>query len=420
MTSQISRNETLCFVHIPKTAGLTLRIILDSRFRWNDICPADDYSTLAAFSKDDIGEYRLVRGHFWQNVGECMSSQPLLMTVLRDPVERTLSQYEYTRREPANGPLYDLVRNMTIEEYLRDEFLRECFVRDVQTRFIAPVSQPVDPNEFAPLVHLGIEQAKSNLLKFRFVGITERFDDTVRLLAHTLGWRPINAFLTRNSARGRVARSQLPRHVVEDILSLNENDAKLYEFAMELFDQRYTAMVDDLLDDEFHRHSAAVALPKDTVRVEFDQVPNGDGWYPAELSEAGEFFRWTGPTTTAFLDLPVSPGRDMRIRFKVVDRITVEVLESLSVRVNDTLINVTPESSASIEVVFAGVIPASALRADWPHARVSFQLSQTQTPPDSGDGPNCDDRHLGVALAWIEITPLDCSVAADVAPVYRH
>jgi hypothetical protein len=247
-------DETLCFIHIPKTGGLTMRSILDRHFAFAEICPADSWPMLRGLSKEQLSRYRLVRGHFAFNIDARLLSKPVYMTLLRDPIERTLSQYDYVRRDPSNGRLHEIVRDKTLEDYLDDEFLREETIRDIQTRFVAPAAQvPDDVEVVAPLSHLGIAQAKINLQQCAFVGVTERMKDSLRLLAHTFGWRPLRSFEAQNVSGTRLTREDLPARVIDKILACTEADHELYAFACELFKQRFDHMVDELLSFRIRR-----------------------------------------------------------------------------------------------------------------------------------------------------------------------
>jgi hypothetical protein len=414
---ELQPDETLCFLHIPKTAGLTMRFILDTYFGLGEVCPADGYASLASFSKKELAPFRLLRGHFWHNIGERLPSTPVFMTILRDPVERTLSQFEYVRSDPRNGPLHDRAKVMTFEEYLEDEHMRECTLRNVQTRFLAPARQPLDPHEIVPLEHLGLEQAKSNLGSCHFVGVTERFDEALKLLAYTFGWRPIRQFAVRNASRARLSRSHLTPRVVDTILSLNDQDIRLYEFGKTLFDTRLNRMMDGLLDEHYDQRQGSAARSRSSVSVRFERPINGEGWHPPEIDDRGTVFRWIGPGRTAFIDVALLPGIERQIRFQVTEHITAEVFESLTVLVNGVPIDLISDQGDS-RLVLSGVIPSRLVSGEQPYTRITFRLAKTHRPVDITGGENRDDRSLGIALGWLEITPVEADTgrAAAVTP----
>jgi hypothetical protein len=67
----LSPRDRLYFLHIPKTAGTTLKPILDARFDEAEICPAELWRDLIKLPWDAIPGYRFFRGHFgWRRPGD--------------------------------------------------------------------------------------------------------------------------------------------------------------------------------------------------------------------------------------------------------------------------------------------------------------------------------------------------------------
>jgi hypothetical protein len=395
---RLSGNQVLCFVHIPKTAGLTLRPVLDSRFRLEEVCPAATYPAFTLLPESALSAYRLVRGHFWFNIGERLPLKPVYMTMLRDPIERTLSQFEFTRRNQENGTLYEMVRRMTLEEYLRDEYICEETLRDVQSRFIAPGTQPVDDSVFMPASFQGLASAKANLERAAFVGLVERFDDSLRLLTHTFGWRPVRRVERLNTSSGRIQRTELPAHIIDRIIELNENDLELYEFAKRLFERRIADMTEELLWRSY-ADSYRDLEPRDRVRVSADEPWDGDGWHPPER-DAGGAFRWMSHAS-AILDLPLSATSDTHLRARVANFVSPDILATLTATVNAATVELKSKI-VNGEIIVFGMIPRAALSVGRPFARIQFSIKWTSQPRQDA-GP--DDRKLGVAFSWVEVTP---------------
>lgn len=399
-------DETLCFLHIPKTAGLTLRSILDQHFALQEICPADNWRSLRALPPGQLSRYRLVRGHFPFGVGEHLPRRPVYATLLRDPVERVLSQYDYVRRDTSNGPLHEMVRAMTLEEYLDDEFLREETIHDIQTRYLAPATvMPDDIDVVAPVRHTGVVRAKTNLQQCAFVGLTERMHDSVRLLAYTFGWRRRRTFQTQNVALARPQRADVPARVIDKILSCNTADQELYAFGCALFQERVDQMVDELLDrqqDHVPRQPPAAA---GHLFVRFDSPIHGEGWYPAETDASGRAYRWMGPGRQASVELTIAPGGDRRIQLRVAHAPSTEILESLTVTINNTRLKLETDEDVH-GTVFSGIVPASVLPSDHGPSRLVFEVSHTIRPCNIATDGNQDSRPLGIALAWIHVSSI--------------
>src|SRR5690606_34827177 len=100
-------------LHVPKTAGMSIRSFLQRFFLSRHICPATDNVEFLALSPEQRRSYRLFAGHFdwahlYQIEGECFT-----FSILRRPQDRLLSYYFYLRAEGArlDGPSLALDKN---------------------------------------------------------------------------------------------------------------------------------------------------------------------------------------------------------------------------------------------------------------------------------------------------------------------
>jgi hypothetical protein len=229
---------TILFLHIPKAGGQTLGEIVYSQAR-DEAAPDDGvlkagvaYLTygflkerplevpghvLPLLRREDL---RAVIGHFWFGLHEHVARPSVYVTALRDPVERVLSLYYYTR-------LHD---SLTLDEFIANPPFRE--VDNDQTRRIAGV----DP-EIGGCTPDLLRAAKENLRGFAVAGTIERLDEMLPLLQRRLGWRrPVVAY-PRNVNPDRPATSSLPRATIAAIRERNELDFELWRYASRLMDE---------------------------------------------------------------------------------------------------------------------------------------------------------------------------------------
>lgn len=89
-----------------------------------------------------------------------------------------------------------------------------------------------------------LEMAKRNLERFAVVGISERLQDTTRLLAAALGWPQMITNLQDIATNTRSVRS-LPAELRHAIEERNRLDLELYQFALKLFEARLKAALSD-------------------------------------------------------------------------------------------------------------------------------------------------------------------------------
>lgn len=82
----------IVFIHIPKTAGSSLRNAIESSYTSKLIAP---YENIFNLEKAVHLDYKLFRGHFGYQDAQIIPGAKEFITVLRDPVERVISLYNY-------------------------------------------------------------------------------------------------------------------------------------------------------------------------------------------------------------------------------------------------------------------------------------------------------------------------------------
>jgi hypothetical protein len=164
-----SRLELLS-IHVPKTAGSSFRRILERVYHEEgELLSLYDTEVVAAIGEDrlpliDAG-VRAIHGHF-PATRALRDAYPRARIVawVREPVERAISYFHYWKRLPRHGnPLHD-------------------FFLDQDLSLVEFASHPAMVNEYS--YYLG----RIPLEDFFFVGLMERFDTDVALLAHRMGW----------------------------------------------------------------------------------------------------------------------------------------------------------------------------------------------------------------------------------------
>lgn len=279
----LTADDVLFYLHIPKTGGLSLISVLDAQFPLEQICPVhgldhtQDVSTV--YSVEQLKKFRLFRGHFMVGpkdtlIYKYITQKPVMLTLLRDPVARVVSTYKHIVRNPsiavAPGKIdvisespdmppwasetyvrrYHEVRQMTLAEFASSN----KYYHDVDNRLTTFVVGAIDGNPFTahspnPLpdeTRLAI--AKQRLQEFAFFGITERFYESLQLLAYTFGWPPPTSVPEINTAPQPFEITRIPDDALAAIRDRTRLDHALYQFALTLFDARYQRMVDELLE----------------------------------------------------------------------------------------------------------------------------------------------------------------------------
>ena len=218
--------QPLYFLHIPKTAGSTISHYLESHFRPDEVCPAGTWAAFLALPPEHLGRYRFFRGHFDASLLDLLPRRPAVVTMLRDPVERAVSEWMFMRRDQSH-PLHDW-------------FMREGpdFGKWIEKSMANRQARSLATDSRAPL----LERALARLEECVAFGIVDRFDDSVELIAHSLGWAQPKALRSLNALKSlNVGDERRYEPSDEELEKLRTRDAIDYELlghARRLFERR--------------------------------------------------------------------------------------------------------------------------------------------------------------------------------------
>ena len=244
MTMSNTSNFSTIFIHIPKTAGTTLRSIIEDHFPaeqlyllyiGNALHPGmEEFSGL---TDEEKRKFKIFCGHLSFGFHRHLPQPSKYITVLRDPVDRTVSLYhhllqeKHARDDQSVADIQSRIKrdNLTLEGFVASGITLDT--DNAQTRILSGTSP-----KFGQCGRQTLEDAKSNLRDhFLVAGFTERFDESVMLLHKLLGW-PVPFYVKKNISTNRSKTGVLPQSTLETIKQYNELDAELYRYAQEIFD----------------------------------------------------------------------------------------------------------------------------------------------------------------------------------------
>ena len=177
------------FLHIPKASGTTIRTVLSREYGASKIAyyePETEHSEHYASPETYLtsrlakGDVRLITGHLRYGIHEFLRHPCRYFSMLRDPIDRAISEYFYAFSYPLHR-YRDLIVSgkMSFVDFIETE---PETIGSTITHFLAGWSKGLhSPYEVA------LHQLRHGIVT---VGTSERFDESILLMAKRLGWKP--------------------------------------------------------------------------------------------------------------------------------------------------------------------------------------------------------------------------------------
>lgn len=249
-------SPTILFLHIPKTAGVSLMRILWGRYglwppnRWfhfarvfGDSGQGDHRARLDRIAALDERQRRQVKaflGHVGYGAHEFLHQPVFQFTVIRDPVARCISTLKYLPIQGLSPP------GRSIEELaLSDEHPSEKFYLDnAHVRYLAGENGNPYDGPVGTVTQQMLDTAIERIGTIDAVGLTERLDESIALLGAKLGWK-FNLALQLNRTKKQPAsqseggasnEAPLSERAQQRLEDLNQLDQQLHRAAIERFE----------------------------------------------------------------------------------------------------------------------------------------------------------------------------------------
>lgn len=237
----------ILFLHIPKVGGSTLAYVLNKNYVINRSmhinAPELEHKPYLLFKRDML--YDVVMGHHKINsiLYQLLNRPVIHMTMLREPVSRVVSYYDYLYTSEVH-PLRHQVKRMTLQEFIESEEFVE--LENAQSRrlvgslYRAPSRKKAGQSVFSPWDDTDqlLKDAKETLTsRFSLFGLTNDYTRFLLMAKKLLFWRDIY-YVRRNISKQKTVVADVEPRVLDLIRQRNQADIALFDYAKQLFDER--------------------------------------------------------------------------------------------------------------------------------------------------------------------------------------
>lgn len=247
-------HELVIFSHIPKTAGTSIRHIIEKNYPSESFCYCYSDNPQKKSIKDIVTELsntlesedieknlvktRVLVGHIGFGLHDLLPPRPYkYITLLRDPVERVISYYSHLRKYFKDN-LGNIARQQSLKDFVNNRFSIE--VDNWQTRYISGLGWQGSGLTNGVNIEYGacssnmLELAKRNLRQYYIFGLQDKFDESISIFSQYMGWTSIPKIKV-NVNQDRKNKFELDRETLNIIVEHNQLDYELYHYAENLF-----------------------------------------------------------------------------------------------------------------------------------------------------------------------------------------
>jgi hypothetical protein len=237
----------LVYLHIPKTAGSSVRDLFQKKYWKRHVLFVDGYSPDSFIAEHVVGKNlhkkKLIFGHFDIGISKHLESDVQFMTILRDPIERVISHYYYVLRMKGHYlHKYVIDNNLSLKEYVEQGLTNE--LNNGQVRILMGAGGyhkdafSLHEVEYGKCEDWMLEMALKNIEeKFIFVGFQEEMEKSMKILGKKLKWRRIIQLHRENRTENRPMVDDLDEETIKVIRKFNALDIQLYEVLIDKFRQ---------------------------------------------------------------------------------------------------------------------------------------------------------------------------------------
>jgi hypothetical protein len=240
----VEADQKFIFVHIPKTAGLSIRKLFEATFGAQNVSQPFVVSKVDQRQQIELKPFAMISGHI-SALDLAQFPDRRWLTFLRDPVDRCLSIYSYYRNHTDRPliPLDEITCQNRADEAISlarqldpDDFFRSDhphIVQNIHNRMVWQLGLHAEYSyRGSASDQEALDRALQNLDQYCFVGFYEHLADDVNRLQAIWGVDDRPALPSINRTSNRLQQSDLSAAALTRLRQVTAFDQRLYDAAL--------------------------------------------------------------------------------------------------------------------------------------------------------------------------------------------